>query len=131
MGGNVSPFPEIISRHPAADLGLEGVESYLVEASEQQLVFMSFHRDVEVPEDAHEAQWGVVLDGEMELTVEVGERRSLRRGDSYFLPAGVRHSARIRNGYKDVTLFDQKDRYAARDRVAQQADAADRPSAGR
>ncbi len=122
----MTPFPEIIARHPAADLGLEGVESHLVQAGDQQLLFMSFQRDVEVPEHSHAAQWGVVLDGEMELTVE-GERRSLRRGDSYFLPAGVRHSARIRKGYKDMTLFDQKDRYAAQSRAAQHADAADRP----
>jgi quercetin dioxygenase-like cupin family protein len=46
----------------------------------------------------------------MELTV-AGVPRVLRRGDSYFIPAGVRHAARIRRGYSDVTLFDQRDRY--------------------
>ncbi len=105
-------FPDIISRHPAAALGLAGVESHLVQAADQQLVFMRFDADVEIPEHQHRAQWGVVLDGEMELTVE-GHRRVLRRGDTYFLPAGARHSARIRRGYADVTLFDQPDRYAA------------------
>ncbi|MDD5305816.1 MAG: cupin domain-containing protein [Deltaproteobacteria bacterium] len=106
-------FPEIIARHPAADLGLEGAESHLVQAGNQQLVFMHFTRDVEVPEHSHEAQWGVVLDGEVELMVE-GEWKVLRRGDNYFLPAGVRHSARIRRGYSDVTLFDQRERYSIR-----------------
>lgn len=108
-------FPEIIARHPAADLGLSGVESHLVQAGEQQLVFMSFDSDIKVPEHAHAAQWGVVLDGEMELTV-AGERKVLRRGDSYFIPSGVLHAARIHRGYKDVTLFDQRDRYAAVER---------------
>src|SRR5262249_10828174 len=104
-------IPEMIARHPAVDLGREGVESHLIQAGEQQFVFMSYQRDTDIPEHAHAAQWGVVLDGEMELTVE-GERRLLRRGDSYSLPAGARHSARIYGGYKGLTMFDQKDRYA-------------------
>jgi quercetin dioxygenase-like cupin family protein len=103
-------FPEIISRHPGADLGLTGLQSHLVQAGEQQLVFMSFAADAEVPEHAHAAQWGVVLEGEMELVV-AGEVRVLRRGDTYFIAAGVRHAARIRRGYSDATLFDQRDRY--------------------
>jgi quercetin dioxygenase-like cupin family protein len=107
-------FPEIVTRHSAANLGLEGIESHLLQAGDQQLVFMSFDRDVEVPEHAHAAQWGVVLDGRMELTVE-GERRLLQRGDSYFIPADARHSARIHRGYRDVTLFDQSDRYSPRE----------------
>ncbi len=108
-------FPEIISKHAGAELGLDGVISHLIQAGDQQIVFMSFDRDVEVPEHAHAAQWGAVLDGEMELTV-AGKLLLLKRGDSYFIPAGARHSARIRKGYADVTLFDQRDRYTtARD----------------
>src|SRR5262245_32153993 len=104
-------FPEMIARHPAVDLSLEGRESHLIQAGEQQFVFMSYQHDTDIPEHAHAGQWGVVLDGEMELTVE-GERRLLRRGDSYYLPAGARHSARIHGGYKGLTMFDEKDRYA-------------------
>lgn len=110
MQQETSSFPEIIARHPKADLGIEGVTSHLIQAGDQQLVFMEFSRDVEVAEHAHAAQWGVVLGGEMELTVE-GVRRGLRPGDSYFIPAGARHSATIRRGYRDVTLFDERARY--------------------
>ncbi len=103
-------FPEMIARHPAADLGLAGVVSHLLQTAEQQVVFMRFDRDVEIAEHTHRAQWGVVLDGEMDLIVE-GELRTLRRGDSYFLPAGATHAARIRRGYSDVTVFDEPARY--------------------
>ena len=103
-------FPELISQLPAADIPIPGVKSFLAQAANQQFVFMSFDRDVEVPEHAHAAQWGVVLDGEIELTIE-GIKRVLKKGDSYVIPNGVRHSARIRSGYKDLTLFDEKDRY--------------------
>jgi len=34
-----------------------------------------------------------------------------KKGDSYFIPAGAKHSAKIKEGYKDITFFNQKDRY--------------------
>ncbi len=71
---------------------------------------MSFEKDVKVPEHAHEAQWGIVMDGEIELTIN-GIKKIYQRGDSYFIPKDVPHSANIKAGYKDLTLFDQKDRY--------------------
>jgi quercetin dioxygenase-like cupin family protein len=103
-------FPRIITSLPAAELPIDGVSSYLFQGDRQQFIFMTFDRDVAVPEHSHEAQWGVVLDGRIELTVG-GERRVLRKGDTYFIPKGVPHSARIQRGYKDLTLFNQKDRY--------------------
>ncbi|UOB17480.1 cupin domain-containing protein [Abyssalbus ytuae] len=107
-----SCFPEIIDRHPSAKILLEGVISRLVQAGNQQFIFMEFEKDVEVPTHSHNAQWGVVLEGEMELTVN-GEPRILKKGDSYFLEKGVLHSAKIKAGYKDLTLFDEADRYKA------------------
>jgi len=79
----------------------------------QQFVFMSFENDVEVPEHSHEAQWGVVLDGEIELTID-GKKYTFTKGDTYFIPKDVKHSAKIKKGYKDLTLFNQKDRYKAK-----------------
>jgi quercetin dioxygenase-like cupin family protein len=74
------------------------------------MVFMHFTRDADIAEHSHGAQWGVVLAGEMELTV-AGQPRLLRKGDNYVLPEGVRHGAKIRAGYSDVTLFDEPARY--------------------
>jgi quercetin dioxygenase-like cupin family protein len=103
-------FPEIITKLPEADIPLEGVHSHLFQGKDQQFVFMCFDNDVQVPEHSHEGQWGVVLDGEIELTIG-GKKATYKRGDTYFIPKGVKHSARIKKGYKDLTLFDQKDRY--------------------
>jgi quercetin dioxygenase-like cupin family protein len=103
-------FPEIITKLPEADIPIEGIKSYLFQGESQQIIFMSFDKDVEVPEHSHEGQWAVILDGEIELTI--GDKtRTYRRGDTYFIPSGVTHSARIKKGYKDLTLFDQRDRY--------------------
>jgi len=103
-------FPDIILRLPEADIPVEGVTGYLMQGDTQQIVFMSFSRDAEIPEHSHEAQWGVIIDGEIELTVD-GKTRVLGRGDTYFIPGGVGHSAHAKKGYKDITLFDQVDRY--------------------
>ena len=45
---------------------------------------MEFENDVVVPDHSHESQWGVVLSGEIELTVE-GRKNTLKKGDTYFI----------------------------------------------
>ena len=104
-------YPELFANLPRTDVGVDGVDARLVQGPAQQVVFMEFDHDVEVPEHSHAAQWGIVVAGEMTLSIE-GVPRTLRKGDSYFLPAGVKHSAQIKKGYADVTMFDQVDRYA-------------------
>ncbi|VBB45692.1 conserved hypothetical protein [uncultured Paludibacter sp.] len=110
MTKKAGKFPEIIDRHPSAEIPLRGVESRLIQAGNQQFVFMEFSEDAEVPTHSHNAQWGVVLDGEMELTIN-GEVKLLKKGDSYYIDKDVPHSAKISKGFKDLTLFDQSDRY--------------------
>ncbi len=106
-------FPEIITKHPHADIPIDGVTSHLVQAGHQQFIFMQFDNDVEVPEHFHAAQWGIVLEGEMELNIG-GQKRNLKKGDTYFIEKNVLHSAKIKKGYTDLTLFDQPDRYKAK-----------------
>ena len=103
-------FPEIITNLPEADIPIEGVHSYLFQGENQQVIFTSFYSDAAVPEHAHEAQWGVVLDGEIEFTIN-GDTLTYTKGDTYFIPKDVPHKAKIKAGYKDLTLFNQKDRY--------------------
>lgn len=111
MSENInSIFPEIINHHPQADIPVKGLQSRLIQAGDQQFIFMEFDEDFEISDHSHEAQWGVVLAGEMEITI-AGETKTLTKGDSYFIPKDVVHSARIKKGYKDMTLFNQKDRY--------------------
>ncbi len=98
------------SKFPSADIPVDGVTSRLIQASHQQFIFMEFDEDVVIPAHSHEAQWGVVLEGEMELTM-AGQSETLRKGDTYFIDRGVVHTVKIRKGYKDLTLFDQPDRY--------------------
>ena len=103
-------FPDIITKYPTADISIDGITSHLIQAEQQQFVFMHFDKDVEISEHSHEAQWGVVLDGTMELTI-AGQLRVLQKGDTYYIDKEVKHSAKIKKGYTDLTLFNQVDRY--------------------
>jgi len=40
-----------------------------------------------------------------------GESKILKKGDTYSIDKNVVHSAKIKKGYKDLTLFDQVDRF--------------------
>lgn len=55
---------------------------------------MEFGNDVEIAEHSHEAQWGVVLAGEIELFIE-DEKFIFRKGDTYFIPAGAKRRRNI------------------------------------
>ena len=103
-------FPDVIRELPEFEHNFKGLESHILQCEGKQIIFMSFEEETIIPEHSHEAQWAVVLDGRIELTVE-GELHIYMRGDTYYLPAGIKHSAVIRKGYKDVTLFNQSDRY--------------------
>lgn len=103
-------FPEPIRNLPEADIPLEGVKAYLSQSENHQIIFMEFSEDIEVPEHSHESQWGIVLEGKIDLTID-GIKKTYSRGDRYFIPKGIKHSAKIYAGYADITFFDQKERY--------------------
>ena len=106
-------FPEPITDLPEADIPLDGLKAYLSQAMNHQIVFMEFSEDVEVSEHSHESQWGVVLEGRIDLTVD-GVERTYTKGDRVFIPKGAPHSARVYAGYADISFFNQKDRYKAK-----------------
>jgi len=103
-------FPEPILNLPEANIPIIGVKAYLSQAENHQIIFMEFSEDVDLPEHEHEDQWGIVLEGKIDLVIN-GVKNSYGKGDRYFIPKGVKHSGRIYAGYADMTYFGQKDRY--------------------
>lgn len=97
---------------PEADIPLNGIKAYLSQAEDHQIIFMQFSEDVELPEHSHESQWGIVLEGKIELVID-GVKNVYTKGDRYFIPKGIKHSGKIFAGYADMTFFNQKDRYKA------------------
>jgi len=51
-----------------------------------------------------------MLQGKMELTVN-GEKRIIKNGDEYVIPAQVKHSARFLAKSRVIDFFSEKDRY--------------------
>jgi quercetin dioxygenase-like cupin family protein len=103
-------FPEFVRDLPEVNIPIPGLKAYLLQGPDHQMLFMEFHEDVEVPPHAHEAQWGVVLQGQIELEID-GVARTYRKGGRMVVPRKARHSAKVHAGYADITFFDQKDRY--------------------
>ncbi len=104
-------FPSPIRNLPEADIPLEGVKAYLSQSDTHQIIFMEFEKDVDLPEHAHAAQVGIVLEGKIDLTVD-GKKKTYAKGDRYYIPEGVLHSGRIYAGYADITFFAQPNRYS-------------------
>lgn len=103
-------FPEVIENLPLADIPLKGVTAFLSQGENQQILFMEFEEDIDLPEHQHESQYGIVLEGKIELVIN-GIKNTYVKGDRYYIPAGVKHYGKIYAGYADITFFNQKDRY--------------------
>jgi quercetin dioxygenase-like cupin family protein len=106
-------FPSMIEKLPEIAIPLPGVCGRLFQGAEMQAVFFSVEAGGEISPHAHQAQWGVVLEGEMELTVD-GQTRRYGRGDSYFIAAGAVHSIRMLTPLKVLDVFDEPDRYTVK-----------------
>ncbi|MFC1849857.1 cupin domain-containing protein [candidate division CSSED10-310 bacterium] len=104
-------FPEPIRKLPEAAVPLAGVTAYLSQSDTHQILFMEFEKDVELPEHSHAAQIGIVLEGKIELVID-GKEKGYAKGERYYIPEGVKHSAKIFAGYADITFFDEPNRYS-------------------
>jgi quercetin dioxygenase-like cupin family protein len=105
-----SPFPQLITKLPQADITFKGVKGWLSQAKDHQLVFMDIAPIGEVAPHAHGAQWGIVVEGEMELTIG-NKKHVFRKGDSYFIPKGTVHSARFTTRTFVIDFFADRSRY--------------------
>ncbi len=104
-------FPDVITGLPEADIPFEGVRGWIVQGETHQLVFFEMEPTAEVPEHTHDyPQWGVVLEGEMELRIG-GEAKVYGKGDDYVIPSGVMHSARFLSQARVMDFFSERSRY--------------------
>ena len=107
-------YPVIITKLPHADIPFKGIRGWLSQGDDHQIVFFDIQPIGEVSEHKHGAQWGIVIDGEMDLTIG-GITKTYKRGDSYFIPDGVLHSAVFKARTLALDFFADKDRYKAKE----------------
>ena len=106
-------FPEMIEKLPDIDIPFPNVKGKLFQGQGMQAVFFTAEGPGEIPPHHHQAQWGVMLEGEAELTVD-GKTQTIRRGDSYYIPAGSVHSIRILSPMKALDFFNEPNRYKSK-----------------
>ena len=108
------PFAPFIRDLPMVDSPLASLRGWMLGNEGGLAMFYEIPDGVEVPEHAHGAQWGVVLEGSVEFTIG-GETTTYRRGDTYYVPDSVPHSAVISPGFVGIDVFADADRYSARE----------------
>ncbi|MEL6206877.1 MAG: cupin domain-containing protein [Pseudomonadota bacterium] len=108
-------YPPFIRDLPSLDLPFSDdvVTTSVTRTDSALVVFFTFHQDVDLPEHSHGAQWGTLVDGEIALTV-AGATRICRPGDSWDIPAGTPHAAKIKAGTRAIDVFEEPDRYPLR-----------------
>ena len=104
-------FPEPIRCLPQADIPLRGLKAYLSQSDNHQILFMQFEEDADLPEHAHAAQVGTVIEGRIDLVID-GKEHTFTKGDLYYIPDGVLHSGKVYAGYRDITFFNEPHRYS-------------------
>jgi quercetin dioxygenase-like cupin family protein len=104
------PFPDIIRRLPEAKIALQGVRAWISQGEDHQVVFFEIEPATKIPDHFHGAQWGMVVDGEMELTIE-GITTTCEKGCFYYIPDGAVHSAVFKAKTFALDFFADRDRY--------------------
>ena len=108
-------YPAFIQAFPglAVPFSPEQVRIHAIRSDAGLVVFFDFLQDVAIPPHAHKGQWGTVVEGEIELTID-GVPRVFGPGASYDIPAGTVHAVRIKAGTKAIDVFEEPDRYPIR-----------------
>lgn len=97
-------WPTFVESWPETRMEFDGLRGWALKHERGFAIFMAADRDVRIPMHHHGAQWGIVLQGEMELTV-ADQTRVYRRGEAHFIPEGVDHEALLRAGWRGLYLF--------------------------
>jgi quercetin dioxygenase-like cupin family protein len=106
-------FPDMIRNLPEVEVPFEDIRGWLLSGDDRQVVFFDILPTATVPAHSHCAQWGLMIEGEMDITID-GTTRRVGKGDWYFIPEGVEHSAVFLSRVNVIDMFDARDRYKAK-----------------
>lgn len=110
------PLPDFIRKFPSLELPLPDsmVATSAMQSKDGLVVFFEIREDTTLPPHSHGDQWGMVIEGQMDLTIG-GQTRTYRPGEPYFIPGGTEHGASIPAGTVIMDVFAEADRYALKD----------------
>ncbi|MHA2423589.1 MAG: cupin domain-containing protein [Candidatus Thorarchaeota archaeon] len=107
---SAEPFPDCIRELPKAKVPFQGVQVNIAQGDQFQVGFFEIEPIGVVSPHSHGAQYGFVIEGEMLLTIG-DDTKLYRRGDSYYIPEGVVHSAEFKTFCRIMDFFDEPNRY--------------------
>ena len=105
-------LPEYILNMHELDLPFppEMVKTHALRSERGLMVIFEIFQDVSLPAHSHLGQWGTVMEGCLELTID-GQTATYKSGDSYNVPSGVEHAVKVYAGSKLTDIFEEPDRY--------------------
>jgi quercetin dioxygenase-like cupin family protein len=107
---SIETYPDCIRNLPKAKMDFLGVQAYIAKGEQFQVGFFEIEPIGVVSPHSHGAQYGFVIEGEMILTI--GDKTKLyKRGDSYYIPEGVVHSAEFKTSCRIMDFFAEPARY--------------------
>ena len=108
-----TPYPELVRSLPEIEAPVPGVRGWLLQGPQSQAVFFDIEAGTLIPPHSHCAQWGLVVEGEISLTIS-DRTRTYRKGEWYFIPAGAVHSAAFPSRVNVIDVFDDSARYKSK-----------------
>jgi len=110
-------YAKVITDLPEADIQSEDIRGWILQGENHQLAFLKMESNARIPEHNHEyAEWMMVIEGEMELTVE-GKTSKHKRGDEVLIPAHAKHKARFLTGSRLISFFSERARYRTKPHI--------------
>ena len=98
-------FPEMMKKIPVREYGMDGLSVHADHTSVGTVYFIAAEKEIHFPEHSHAAQWTIVVNGKCLFTAN-GETRVYQQGDTYFIPAGLKHQITLCPGYAEVDYVD-------------------------
>lgn len=98
-------FPDIIKKIHFDNYGVDGLEVYYDHTAIGTVYFFSTKNEFALPEHAHAAQWGMVIRGEVTYKIG-GETKIYRAGETYSVPAGIKHQTFYGADFAEVGYVD-------------------------
>ncbi len=103
-------LPSLLTDLPLIQSPLEGIHGYLLQGEDVQGVFFTVNAGVAFPEHSHEAQWGIVIEGEFDITIN-GQTKTYKKGDTYYVPEGVMHTGYYKTDVISFDVFGSKNKF--------------------
>jgi quercetin dioxygenase-like cupin family protein len=107
---NIKEFPDFIRNLSEIELPIPNARGWLIQGSQNQVIFVEFYENIEFPEHTHAEQWEFPLAGRVILHTD-GTSKEYHPGDNFYIPVDMPHAATIYKGYKAIIIFNSPDRY--------------------